>query len=206
MTGTVEERLLYYADFYDIKTILDKRWELFAPALGEKKTMAVWLEELEKLRDPDAHRRELLPHQKHLALGISGEIRGRIVRYRSKQETADDCFPRIESARDNFGNIWTQGQKLHTAITETHLRPGDQLDFIITAADPLGEKLLYRMDIKGNSGPWQESEVFSLTVTEQHIGRYFKIDLHVKSQRQYHAHNSYDAWVEFMYTVLPPRI
>ena len=33
--------------------------------------MEVWLNELEALRDADAHRRELLPHQKHLALGRS---------------------------------------------------------------------------------------------------------------------------------------
>ena len=41
--------------------------------MGEWKTMEVWLDELEKLRNPDAHRRELLPHQKQLAAGIAGE-------------------------------------------------------------------------------------------------------------------------------------
>src|SRR5215210_4649985 len=81
--GVVEERLIYYADFYDLKTILRKHWAReFAAALGDWKTMEVWLSELEKLRDPDAHRRELLPHQQHLVLGIAGEIRTRLVRYR----------------------------------------------------------------------------------------------------------------------------
>lgn len=109
-TGVVEERLLYYADFYDLKNILKKHWNEFTVALGDLKTMEVWLSELEKLRDPDAHRRELLPHQKHLALGIAGEIRTRMIKFRSKQETSEDVFPRIESIRDSLGNIYTFGR------------------------------------------------------------------------------------------------
>jgi hypothetical protein len=62
--GVVEPRLIYYADFYDIKTILEKNWDKFSEAFGEWKTMRVYLNELETLRDPDAHRRELLPHQR----------------------------------------------------------------------------------------------------------------------------------------------
>ena len=66
-SGAVEERLIYYADFYDLKTILKKHWSgEFASALGDWRRMEVWLTEMEKLRDPDAHRRELLPHQKYL--------------------------------------------------------------------------------------------------------------------------------------------
>jgi hypothetical protein len=64
-SGSVEERLLYYADFYDLKVILKKHWSgEFSTVFGDWKKMEVWLTELEKLRDPDAHRRELLPHQK----------------------------------------------------------------------------------------------------------------------------------------------
>jgi len=98
--GAVEERILYYADFYDLKTILQKNWSDFAPIFGDWKTMEVHLSELEKLRDPEAHRRELLPHQKHLILGIAGEIRTRMIRYRSKEETGEDYYLRIESVRE----------------------------------------------------------------------------------------------------------
>jgi hypothetical protein len=103
--GACDERLIYYADFYDLKTILQKHWRLFSEALGEFKTVEVWLTVLEKLRDPDAHRRELLPHQKDLILGISGELRTRIARYRSSQETAEAYYPRIEFAADNLGSV-----------------------------------------------------------------------------------------------------
>ena len=131
--GTIDERLIYYADFYDLKTILKNNWEgAFSEAFGDWKTMDVWLDELGRLRDPDAHRRELLPHQKHLASGISGEIRNRIVRYRSKLETSEDYFPKIESVMDNYGNIWTNDLSgTGGIITNTILRPNDNIDIII---------------------------------------------------------------------------
>lgn len=66
----------------------------------------VLFDELACYRDPDAHRRELLPHQQNLVLGIAGDIRSRLVRWRSRRERVDDCFPRIESARDSLGNLW----------------------------------------------------------------------------------------------------
>ncbi len=128
-SGVVEERLLYYADFYDISTILKKNWSGdLSEALGEWKTMEIFLKELEKLRDPDAHRRQLMPHQKSLAIGISGEIRSRIVRFRSKRETSEDCFSRLESVRDNLGNIWTYGDNNFGLNTQMLLRPRDSVD------------------------------------------------------------------------------
>src|SRR2546422_2609549 len=137
-SGVVEERLIYYADFYDLKAILRKHWQgPFSEAFGEWKTTEVWLEELERMRDPDAHRRELLPHQKYLAIGIAGEIRTRLVRYRSKRETAADYFPRIESVRDSLGNMWTAAEPGgHTVYTKSVLRPGDPGDFLTTPPVP----------------------------------------------------------------------
>jgi len=191
MSGVVEERLIYYADFYDLETILRKHWSgEFSKALGDWKTMEVWLSELENLRDPDAHRRELLPHQKHLILGISGEIRTRLIRYRSKQETSEDYYPRIESARDSLGNIYTFG---NTAFLKTKmcLHIGDVVEFVVTASDPLGANLQYFLGegfgIKDN---WKD----------------FTVGLFVRSPREYHAKGHYDDVVYFEYEVLPPRV
>ncbi len=60
--GAVEPRLIYYAGFGDLELIIEKNWDHFAPALGDLPTIKMYLRELKKLRDPDAHRRELLPH------------------------------------------------------------------------------------------------------------------------------------------------
>jgi len=174
--GVVEERLIYYADFYDIRTILEKNWDRFSDALGDLKTMRVYLDELEKLRDPDAHRRELLPHQKHLAAGIAGEIRTRLIRYRSKQETAEDYFPRIESARDSLGNIWTpEGSSIGIASGQI-LRPGDIIDYVITASDPMGQSLKYRLRYGYlETKKWQTDNSLSLCIADRHISKTFLV-------------------------------
>jgi len=206
-SGVVDERLIYYADFYDLKTILKKNWaDEFPKALGDWKTFEVWLTELEKLRDPDAHRRELLEHQKHLAIGICGEIRSRIVRYRSRKETTDDCFPKIESARDNLGNIWVPGiAGLHVVTTNMTLRPGDSIEYIVTASDPEDLMLEYGIKVENSSTKWQSSNSFAVEILTEHIGRLFGIKLYIRSPRNYHAIGDYDDQVHFFYNVLPPR-
>ena len=176
-SGAVEERLIYYADFYDLKTILKKHWSgEFASALGDWRRMEVWLTEMEKLRDPDAHRRELLPHQKYLLLGIAGEVRTRLIRYRSKMETAEDYYPRIESARDSVGNIWTYGSSTNLNKL-TRLRPDDSLEFVVTASDPLGAELQYALTVTGHhhNPTWQDSNVLSLVITSSHVRRDFGV-------------------------------
>ena len=207
-SGVVDERLIYYADFYDLKTILKKNWSgQFSDALGDWKTFDVWLTELEKLRDPDAHRRELLQHQKNLAIGISGEIRSRIIRYRGRKDTIDDCFPKIESARDNLGNIWVpdSGFGAKDVITNMSLRPGDTIEFIVTASDPDGLPIEYGMDIRNCETKWQQDNSFSINVSSEHIGKSFVIGLYIRSPRSYHAHKNYDDFIDFRYRVLPPK-
>jgi len=206
--GVVDERLIYYADFFDLRTVLKKHWTHFAETLGDWKTMEVYLIELERLRDPDAHRRELLPHQKHLILGIGGEIRTRLVRYRSKQDTLEDYFPRFESARDSLGNIWTPATPgvANTILTEQRLRPGDRVDYVVTATDPLGESLEFAITTGSAWQPkWVSDNSFSVRVEEKHIGKYFAVNLYTRSKRKHHALGEYDAKIEFSYTVLPPR-
>lgn len=203
--GTVDERLLYYADFYDLKTILKKHWDGdFKDALDEWKTIEVYLNELETLRDPDAHRREMLPHQKHLALGISGDIRTRIVRFRSKQENADSYFPKIECVRDSFGNTWLPGD-LSAKLTSTVLRPGDTLEFVITATDPEERSLLYTVLTPGDDLNWQRDNIISIRVNNQHIGKNVYMTVMIKSDRDYHATMHCDASCHFVYDILPAR-
>lgn len=204
-TGVVEERLIYYADFYDLKTILKKHWDKFAVALGEWKVMEVFLGELEKLRDPNAHHRELMPHQKQLASGIAGEIRTRLIRYRSKQETSEDYFPRLESVRDSLGNIWLP-PGLSNFTTGAVLRPGDIVDFVVTASDPLGQPLSYAAHKSPvGVGIWQASNTMSVAITDADIARWFYVSIQILSPRKHHAHMFYDDHVEFIYTVLPKR-
>lgn len=207
--GVVDERLLYYADFYDLKTILKKHWQGdFSDALGEWRRFEILFDELARYRDPDAHRRELLPHQQSLVLGIAGDIRSRLIRWRSRRETADDCFPRIESARDSLGNLWIPSIGSSLFNPGTTLRPGDKIDFVVTASDPEDLPLEYGLRKEGGGEDalvaWQATGIFSLEVKEAHIGKLF-IGLRIRSPRSYHAGPGYDHDVIFLYTVLPRR-
>lgn len=205
--GAVEERLLYYADFYDLNTILHKNWsgEISAALGGKWKTIEVFLNELGKLRDPNAHHRELLPHQKHLVLGLSGEIRNRLVRYRSKMETSEDYYPRLESVRDNLGYVWVPPHG--AGISGAHLRVGDALEFVVSATDPLGEPLSYKIRkiYGGDNDQWQENNVLNVPITAGDVRKDFKVAIYMRSPRQYHARGTWDDDVIFVYEVLPPR-
>lgn len=200
-SGVVDERLIYYADFYDLRTILKKHWsDVFSSALGDWKTIDVYLEELEKLRDPDAHRRE------QLALGISGEIRTRIVHYRSKRDTSEDVFPRIESARDSLGNMWIPGNLGQNVFIKMTLRVGDRVQFVVTARDPEDAPLEYCMSVD-NSGvtQWQTSAMFSIQLEAKHIAKEPRITFFVRSHRAFHAYQWFDDRVAFHYSAVLPR-
>jgi len=150
-----------------------------------------------------------LPHQKHLAIGIAGELRTRLVRYRSKRETTADCFPRIESVRDSLGNLWTASDPsadLRQLDTKAAVRPGDQIFFLITARDPEDGALEYRLS-RGPSETWNWTAwaTLSYTFTEQDIADNVGVELMVRSKRPHHAKKVFDDAVTFGYRVLPPR-
>jgi hypothetical protein len=208
-SGAVEERLLYYADFYDLWPIMKTNWSLFSPVFESQKTVEVWLYELARLRDPDAHRRELLPHQKHLTLGISGEIRTRIVRYRSKMETSEDYYPRIESIRDNYGNVYTSASNY--LMTKTRLKVGDLLQFTVTASDPQARPLEYAFlgsSFNGNAElyNWKNENILEFVVNTNHILKELNVIICIRNDLDWHALPfGCDDRVTFCYEVIPPR-
>lgn len=203
-----EERLIYYADFYDLPVIIRKNWDwLFKDVFGDLKETELLLAQLARFRDPEAHRRELMPHQKHLVLGIAGEIRAQITSYRSRQETSHDYYPRIESVRSDIGDSWVFGGP-DGVSTGKKLRVGDKVTFVVAASDPLGEPLHYQMTVIGGrhveKGDWQPSNALEYEVTTADVGRQFTFDFSIRSSREYHARGDDDDRVHFFYEVLPP--
>jgi hypothetical protein len=207
-SGAMDVRLIYYADFYDLRTILKKHWNYFSDAFGDLKTFDVWMSELEKLRDPDAHRRELLPHQKNLILGISGELRTKIARYRSSKETSDSYYPRIEFAADNLGNSWQLGSP-RWIRTNIKIHSGDVLEYIVTATDPLGEPIDYQYTLgqgmPGRAEKWTRDNQQTFEVTNEHVGKLLFAVISIRSSRTFHAHTTHDDEIYFEYEVLPPH-
>jgi HEPN superfamily Swt1-like protein len=201
----IEERLLYYSDFYDISTILRKHWSHFQDALLELKAVEMWLSELERYRDSDAHRRELFTYQKHLILGISGEIRARLVRFRSKMDDIDSHFPRIEAARDSLGATWIPGRGAVFSTPST-VRVADTIEFVVTATDPVGETIDFGYRIHPSGGAaWGLPNCFQYTFQEGDIGKRKEFMVLIRSPRPNHAHSHFDDMAIFLYHILPSK-
>ena len=121
-------------------------------------------------------------------------------------ETSEDYYPRIESARDSIGHIWTYGISKSTNVP-TRLRPSDILEFVVTASDPMGADLQYALTVTGHhhNPDWQDSNVMSLTILDTYVRKDFGVMLWLRSPREFHAVGEYDDSVTFTYEVLPPK-
>ena len=197
---TTDEHLIGYADLEDLKQVLRVSWEGdFIDALGDFKLMETYLNILNRYRNPDKHRRPLLTFQKHLILGIAGEIRNKLSVFRSYRELNREGFPRIESVRDNLGNIWVPGKpvRVKTAMT---IHVGDILEFVVSATDPQDGDLMYCI----NGRHWNPGNVLFQEIEPRHVGKKTTFSIMVRSERKFHAFPmGYDDRIAFEYQVLP---
>jgi hypothetical protein len=204
-SSALESRLLYYADFYDLKSIVSKHWDDgFSEAFGEKKIFEVLLGEMEKLRDPNAHRRELHNYQKHLILGVSGELRTRIMKIRGKKDSPEGYFPVIEAVTDSLGNKASNTRYAQHIVAATPVRVGDEVEIQVFSTDPEGAPLHYSIARIGRK-EWLSVNRKSIIFTDADIGRCCDINVMVKSDRPHHAYSDFDDYVMYRYIVLPVR-
>lgn len=206
-TGVVNNNILYYADFYDLPIILKKHWSThFAAVFGELKEFELLWKILESYRNSEAHKRDLMPYQEHLVLGISGKIRTDITSYFSKMDTGESYYARIESVQDSLGNCWNRGaNKEITLYTGSTLRPGHVLEFTTTAFDPQGEPLYYKLSNSSGveSGEWTVASSGKIEIAESDIRKKFFVYISIKNNRKHQAHIDYEDSVSFCYTVIP---
>lgn len=113
-----------------------------------------------------------------------------------------EYFPRMESAQDGLGSIWTpeRGNSVTTGII---LRVGDHVDFVVTATDPLGGVLGYSLLTPHRPRVFQPSNTLSWDVPYDQIGKEVVVFLYIISDRDYHARDFCDDWVSFSYEILP---
>ncbi|MEM7160966.1 MAG: hypothetical protein AAF487_00870 [Bacteroidota bacterium] len=200
-----KEKLIQYAPFEDIIWILKRKWNAtLQKTFGDFEHLEVYLKIMQDYRNPESRRRELLTYQKHLILGVAGEINARITRARSVHELGNPGYPRIHSVKDSFGNLWTAGSPKRIK-TNMALRTGDKLEFNITASDPEERELKYKIQSASNLNlKWQSSHVLLLEITRKMIGKAKVFNIIVKNDNKYHAYQSgYDDRVSFEYDILP---
>ncbi len=119
-------------------------------------------------------------------------------------ETSEDYYPRLESIRDNLGNVWVSKDGIVYG-TGDRLSVGDTLEFVVSATDPMGQTVSFKIGSDfSDDDNWQEDNVLRLTITPEDVRNDFEVFIYMRSPRPYHARGSYDDAVIFKYEVVPP--
>lgn len=161
-----ENRIIYYSDFYDLYTIIDKNWNLFLPILYSKRRFEVFFSEIETYRNTVAHGRNLTSSQEHLLKGIVSDLKNMITIYHNKNEMKEDYFIRISKVSDNLGNIWEEGRGTKQPV----LRVGDRYELNIEANDPKDRKIVYEISNLGGFKISQNLSRFNFVIDNKLIG------------------------------------
>lgn len=199
--------LIAFLEFYHLKEIVEKNWELFAPALGKKKYFSVYMDRLEGFRNPAMHSRELLPFEVSLVNGIAGEIRNQVTIFRSAKGPDMQYYPEILQVSDVTHGI-NVTQSMMTGIT---LRPGDTVQFRCIATDPQGRDLRWIMYLMTRGGSYvmrDQSVGDEVTLTWNvepiDVREYAPVSIRVTSEPgEYHRHGDWDQEWLFHYRVDP---
>lgn len=156
---SVDPRLLFYSEFTDLASIIDKHWDDgFIDCFRDKKRIQLDLKRLLGYRNPGAHSRSLiLPWERDLVSGLTGLIRNEVTIYLSEKartEDEPDFFARIEEVVDHFGNRYvgkaTDGRG--SGNPSQRLYVGDILTLQCRGSDPQGKELYWDMNALGTAG------------------------------------------------------
>jgi hypothetical protein len=194
----LEPRIIYYSDFYDLKNIISKKWELIKPILNDKKRFEIFFDEVEKFRNTEAHGRELLTYQKNLLNGIVNDLKTQLIIYHNKNMNTDDYFIKLLKVSDSLGSSWEYGESAHKFTSKT-LRVGDTIEFIIEAFDPKGREIEYELYTKGFKLKSKENSL-QIKITNEMVGKQSGIDITVETINSEYKNSEL---CEFIYTILP---
>jgi hypothetical protein len=210
--GVIDERLLYYADFPDLFTMIKQNWEPeFRACFGDQTELRVYLEKLAGLRNPDAHSRSFLKVEERLIEGMTGELRQKITIFLSKGGGGPEPerFARIEEVVDSFGNRVTgRASGGGFCRADLILRPGEHVVFRGRAWDPEGSALTWRLFF-GAAGRHVElhGEAFEYewSISEADIAQDGYVTFSLVSGRAFVRFQQYSAddTLNIFYTVLP---
>ncbi|WP_235299776.1 Swt1 family HEPN domain-containing protein [Portibacter marinus] len=172
-----ETRLIYYSDFYDLKTIILKNWEKFKHVLNDKKRFEVFFSEIEKFRNSEAHGRTLTSNQIKLIEGITNDLKNLITLSHNRSKMIEDYFIEIIKVSDNLGNICYGS--LNDPIV---LRVDDVYEIIVEANDPKDREIEYEIAIfNTNFKITQVQNRFTFKVTNEIVGKKRQLSIRVKT-------------------------
>lgn len=205
----IDNRLIYFSDFYDLETIIKKHWEdVFKEVFYDKKQIEVLLDIISSYRVVIAHNRELLEHQKSLLVGASGMIRHMITEYKADRDNEDSYYPKFQNIIINGIDIVDVNGSIQLSQKKYHV--GDEIEVIVNVICPPDIEAYFAIVMNNDSIYKFEIEDFStcnikkFKLEKKDIPN-TKIWVAVKSNQDYHRHGTIDLCEKHYIHVLPNK-
>ncbi len=209
-----EPHLLGYAGYKQLITIAKHHWPCCVQSTGlwsDLRVIEYELARLHAVRNPAAHGRTVFAHEYIEGEGTARRLCSSIEEYwRREASMKDEIWLYIEQAEDSLGNRQVTNQDTGDVILngrQIPIRVGDLLHLRVTAFDPLGRALQYRlMDYFGSSRlstPWQGSPEFEWTPTEPMRQAEIRVEVRAEGDPHPRPGHVYDVFASFLYEVRP---
>lgn len=151
--AVVSDDLLNFTELSELTAIIRSNWQQFEQVFGDQDRTGAFLGVLEDLRNTVALSRELLPFERDLLNGVTGQIRNQVTLFRSTRESAESFYPVIETVTDSFGNLGGNNSDADMRNTDVRLSVGDTITFHCTGWDPRGRELTWSLLVQSRDTP-----------------------------------------------------
>ena len=205
----IDNRLLYYSEFYDLCNIINNHWDdVFKDVFKDKKQIDVLLEIISSYRISIAHNRELRNYQKNFLMGASGIIRHLITEYRADRDNEDSYYPKFQNIFINDLDITKPSDSIELYKKQYHV--GDDIEVSINVICPPDIEVTYAIAMSRNSTYTFSAEDFSncnikkFELKWQDIPK-VHIFVAVKSNQDYHKAGKIDLYEDHSINVLPNK-
>lgn len=175
-------------------------------AFPEGRTEArTFLDRLVEIRNPLAHANPVSEHQALRVFCYSGDIVNSIQEHYVAMGTSDEFnAPHFVTFRDSLGNSRSVNKTQdHIDLTETRLRVGDEVRLEVDIDETEGNSAVHWAVGNISNGETGTGKSFTLALTPRHVNESFAIGVSLVSEKDWHRHGNFDAYLWVTYKVLP---
>ena len=164
-----EKRILFYADFIDLRTIVEKNWNAFEKVFKNKDRFFVFFDEVYQFKNTLNLGNSLTKSQEELLSGITADLKNSFTIFSNKNNNTNDYFIAINKVSDNLGTTWFSNNS--DSPNKPTLTVGDDYELLIEANDPKDREIEYEVyHFAGSLRIKQESNRFIFKITADLIG------------------------------------
>lgn len=165
----LDKRLIHFADFFDLKIIINKNWDKFESILKNKERFLVFFDEVNQYRNALHHGQSLTKSQEALLAGITNDLKNNYTIHQNKMNSRNDHFVLINSISDNLGYCWNNQSEENA--TKPTLKVNDEYELLVDANDPKDREITYEVyHFAGSFRVKQKENRFTFTITKDLVG------------------------------------